>query len=70
MNLWPFHRQHKKPSRNPEIDRLQSAVSNKRNELYKNLLKLDDATKSLEAEGVRGMLGEMFQRLEEGKRRD
>jgi len=68
--MWPFHREPKKPSRNPEIERLQTAVSSKRNELYKNLLKLDDATKSIEAEGVRGMLGEMFQRLEEGKRRD
>lgn len=68
--MWPFHREAKKPSRNPEIERLQSSVSSKRNELYKNLLKLDDATKSIEAEGVRGMLGEMFQRLEEGKSRD
>ena len=68
--MWPFRKEPKKSSRNPEIDRLQSAVSTKRNELYKNLLKLDDATKSIEAEGVRGMLGEMFRQIDEGKRRD
>lgn len=68
--MWPFHREPKTPSRNPEIERLQTAVSSKRNELYMNLLKLDDATKSIEAEGVRGMLGEMFRQLDEGKRRD
>lgn len=68
--MWPFRKEPKKPSRNPEIDRLQSAVSTKRNELYKNLLKLDDATKSIETEGVLGMLGDIFHRLEEGKRRE
>ena len=68
--MWPFHREAKKPSRNPEIERLQSSVSSKRNELYKNLLKLDDATKSIEAEGVRGMLGEMFLRMDEGRKHD
>ena len=68
--MWPFHREPKKPSRNAEIDRLQSAVSTKRNELYRNLVKLDDATKSIEDEGVRGMLGDIFRQLDEAKSRD
>jgi len=68
--MWPFRREPKKPSRNTEIDRLQSAVSTKRNELYRNLVKLDDATKSIEDEGVRGMLGDIFRQLDEAKSRD
>jgi len=68
--MWPFRSRERKPSRHAEIEELKSAVSNDRTELYKNLIKLDRATKSIETEGVRGMLGEMFQRLDERKNRD
>lgn len=68
--MWPFRSRERKPSRTKEIDKLKSAVSAERNELYKNLVKLDDATKSIEAAGVRVMLGEMFRKIDEGKRRD
>lgn len=67
--VWPFKKSEKAISRQDEIERLKSDVSSERYQLYKNLVKLDDATKSFEAEGVRGMLGEMFLRLGEGKAR-
>jgi hypothetical protein len=68
--MWPFRSRQRKPSRDQEIETLKSAVSSKRTELYKNLVKLDDATKSIEAAGVRVMLGEMFHKIDEGKKRD
>lgn len=68
---WPFSSNPKPPSRQGEIDRLKSAVSGERNQLYRNLVKLDDATKLIDTSGVRGMLGEMFQQLDaKVKRRD
>lgn len=67
--VWPFKKSEKNVSRQAEIEKLKNAVSSERYQLYKNLVKLDDATKSIETEGVRGMLVEMFLRLEESKNR-
>jgi hypothetical protein len=67
--VWPFKKSEKNVSRQAEIENLKNAVSSERYQLYKNLVKLDDATKSIETEGVRGMLVEMFLRLEESKNR-
>lgn len=67
--MWPFRSREVKPSRDKEIERLKSAVSTERYQLYKNLVKLDTATKSIETAGVRVMLGEMFRKIDEGKKR-
>ena len=66
---WPFTNRPKPASRQPEIDALKSAVSGERYELYRNLVKLDDATKRIETSEVRVMLGEMFQRIGEARKR-
>lgn len=67
--VWPFKKSEKNVSRQAEIENLKNAVSSERYQLYKNLVKLDDATKSIETEGVRGMLVEMFLKLREGQER-
>lgn len=67
MMIWPFNHKHRTPSRKDEIEALKGKVSLERNELYKNLVKLDDATKSIETAGVRVMLGEMFRQIDSGK---
>lgn len=66
---WLFLNRSKLPSRQGEIDSLKSAVSTERYELYRNLVKLDDATKLIDTSGVRGMLGDMFRRIDEAKKR-
>ena len=68
--MWPFTRKPRVVSRQPEIDALKNAVSGDRYELYRNLVKLDDATKRIETSGVRVMLGDMFRQIDEAKRRD
>ncbi len=67
---WPFKKDPKKIARNKEIERLTSEVSAERTKYYGNLVKLDDASRSLDKEGVRGMLIDMFRHIDEAKRRD
>lgn len=66
--MWPF-RNKPKLTRNPEIEQLRLAVSKDRSHYYESLVKLDDATKAFDKEGVRGMLGEMLSRMDEGHHR-
>lgn len=68
--MWPFGARKKHiDTRKDEIEELRLSVSADRYELHKNLIKLDDAAKALDAPGVRGMLNNVFQRLDEGKNR-
>lgn len=68
--VWPFSKSGKKLRKNKEVETLEVEISKERTKLYGNLVRLEDATRSIETEGVRGMLGDMFLRLEEGRHRD
>lgn len=68
--MWPFaHKHHREDSRDKEIEELRLSVSADRYQLHKNLIKLDDATKALDGPRVRGILNDVFSRLDEGKGR-
>lgn len=63
--IWPF----KSKNTTKDVEELRKQVSEERSNLYNNLFKLDAATRSLDSDGVRGMLSDMFKQLDEARKK-